>query len=415
MGETNRASGVSRRKFIKDTALAGAGAAMLGGLAPARALGANDRIRIGVLGTGERARYLMSIFRREPSVELAAICDVYVPHLKRAAELAAPKARATNDYRLVLEDKDIDAVIIGAPDHWHKTMLVESVRAGKDVYCEKPIIHDIGEGQPILDAVAETRRVVQTGTQQRSWPHYILASEIVSSGLLGKITFIHAYWYQNYYNSNGWEAMMTINPAELDWGRFLGDAMKQDFTAEKYIWWRFYWSFGGGILTDLFTHWADVIQWYMKQTSPETATTTGELYLMNWECPDTIAAVYEFPGDFNVTFTGALNDSIGDGGIEFRGTKATLKIDRAHFAVYPEGQTWVSGRMEPKPEIFARSERDGTIDHVKNFLDCMKTRKTPNAPVSAGFQAARTSWIGNIALQRGLKTVWDAEKHRVVS
>ena len=119
--------------------------------------------------------------------------------------------------------------------------------------------------------------------------------------------------------------------------------------------------------------------------------------------------------DFTVTFTGALNDSIAGGGIEFRGTEATLKIDRTRLAAYPEGVRWASGSQAPEPEIFVRSERDGTIDNVKNFLDCARTRKTPNASIQAGFEAARASWIGNIALKRGLKTVWDAAKGRVIA
>jgi len=182
---------------------------------------------------------------------------------------------------------------------------------------------------------------------------------------------------------------------------------------EKVVWWRFFRDFGGGILTDLLTHWIDVIQWTMGQPAPKTATTTGELYIMKWQAPDTVTAVYEYPGDFTVTFTGALNNGIDDGGIEFRGTEATLKIDREHLAVYPEGAKLLPNSNAPEPEIFVRAERDGTLDHVKNFLDCMRSRKTPNASIQAGFEAARASWIGNIALKRGMKTVWDATKGKV--
>ncbi len=201
----------------------------------------------------------------------------------------------------------------------------------------------------------------------------------------------------------------------MDWKKFLGNAPDQPFTVEKFVLWRFFWDFGGGILTDLLTHWIDVIQWYMGQSAPKAATVTGELYLMKWQAPDTITAVYEFPGDFTVTFTGALNGSIDDGGIEFRGTEATLKVDREHLAVYPEGVKSVPGSNAPEPEILLRAEHDGTLDNVKNFLDCVRSRKTPNASIQAGFEAARTSWIGNIALKRGMKTVWEAAQGRIVS
>ncbi|MCL5006225.1 MAG: Gfo/Idh/MocA family oxidoreductase [Acidobacteria bacterium] len=415
MGQIKPETAIFRRDFIKDSALLGATTAALGGFAPARVLGANDRIRMGILGTGHRAQYVGKIFSLQPSVEIVAICDVYGPRRQEGLKLAVPIATATDDYRRVLDRKDIDAVLIGSPDHWHKQMLIDAVRAGKDAYCEKPVIHSLAEGPEEVKAVEESGRIVQTGTQQRSWPHYQLGKYIVDSGKLGKITFIHTYWYQNYHSRKGGSKLFNIDSSQLEWNKFLGDAPGQPFTAEKFVWWRFYWDFGGGILTDLLTHWIDVIQWYMNQPAPMTATTTGDLYLMNWQCPDTITTVYEYPGKFSVAFTGALNDSIDHGGIEFRGTHATLKIDRAHLAVYPEGVKPVPGSQYPEPEIFARAEHDGTIDHVKNFLDCVRTRKTPNAPITVGVEAARASWIGNIALKRGLKTVWDAAKGEVIS
>lgn len=404
---------VTRREFLKESVAAGASAAVFGGLTPARVLGANDRIRLAVLGTGQRATYDMSLFQQFPEVEVVAVCDVYEPHRERTRAKAGPNCQGYLEYRETLDRKDVDAVLIGAPDHWHKQMLVDAVRAGKDAYCEKPIMHSIPEGLEMVAAVEQTQRIVQTGTQQRSWPHYQLGKEIVESGKLGKISFVYTYWYQNYYRHEGWMGMPKIDQSKLDWKKFLGDAPDQPFTDEKYVWWRFYWDFGGGILTDLLTHWIDVIQWYMNQPAPKTATTTGDLYLMNWQCPDTITAAYQFPGNFNVTFNGALNDSIDDGGIEFRGSEATLKIDRAHLAVYPEGVRWAPDSNAPEPEIFARSERDGTYYNVKNFLECMRSRKQPNANIHVGFEAARTSWIGNIAFKRGMKTAFDAATNRV--
>jgi len=408
-------SDISRRQFLKETVAAGAGVALTGGLAPAEVLGANDQIRVGVLGSGGRAQYIMELFSGNPSVELVAVCDVYEAHRQKALSKAAPNAKGYLDYRDVLDLKDVDAVIIGSPDHWHKPMLVDAVRAGKDVYLEKPIMHSIEEGVEMVRAVEESKRVVQTGTQQRSWDHYALGKHLVDSGKLGKITFVYTYWYQNYAASSGWNRLTEIEASKLDWKKFLGSAPEQTFTPEKYVWWRFFWDFGGGILTDLLTHWIDVIQWYMGQTAPKTATTTGDVYIMKWQCPDTITAAYEFPGEFNVSFNGALNNNVDDGGIEFRGTEATLKIDREHLALYPEGVKWAPASEAPEPEIFVRSEHDGTIDHVKNFLDCMRTRKTPNASIQAGFEAARTSWIGNIAFKRGMKTAWDAAQDRVNS
>lgn len=404
---------LSRREFLKDAATASAVAAGLRGTAPARALGANDEIRVGVLGTGERAQYLMTLFKEVPSVEIVAVCDVYAARRAEGLKIAGLDAQSYLDYREVLDRKDVDAVIIGSPDHWHKQMLVDAVRAGKDAYCEKPIMHSIEEGVEMVRAVEETKRIVQTGMQQRSWEHWILAKQIVESGKLGKITMVHTYWYQNYLL--WWKGLPEVDQSELDWKRFLGNAPEQPFTLEKFYWWRWFWDFGGGILTDLLTHWINVIQWYMGQPAPKTATTTGDVYRMNWQCPDTLTAVYEYPGNFMVTFTGAVNSSVDDGGIEFRGSEATLKIDREHLAVYPEGGKPVPASNTPEPEIFVRSERDGTVDNVRNFLDCLRSRKVPNANIQVGFEAARTSWIGNIALKRGMKSVWDATQGRVAS
>ena len=401
---------LTRRDFLKDAALVGAGTVVLGGLTPARVLGANDRIRLGVLGTGERARYVMSLFQTAPNVEVAAVCDVYGLARAKALGQAGPTARAYSNYREVLDRKDIDAVLIGSPDHWHKQMLVDAVNAGKDAYVEKPIMHSIEEGMEMVRAVDSTQRVVQTGTQQRSWDHYKMGKEIVDSGRLGKITMVHTYWYQKYGTK---ETLDPVDQADLDWKSYLGSAPEQPFTLEKYWWWRFYWDFGGGLLTDLLTHWIDVIQWYMDQPAPMTATTVGNVYHMGWQCPDTITATYEYPGDFLVTFTGAINSTVEDGGIMFCGSDATLKIDRSHLALYPEGVPAAPGTLTPEPELLMRSEHDGTRDNVLNFLECMQTRKLPNANIHVGFQAARTSWIGNIALKRGTKVTWDPVKNQV--
>jgi predicted dehydrogenase len=383
---------------------------MLGGLAPARVLGANDRIRVGVLGSGHRARSVMEYFKKIPGVEFVAVCDVYAPARAEALAIAGTGAQAYTNYHEILDRKDVDAVLIGSPDHWHKQMLVDAVNAGKDAYVEKPIMHSIEEGEEMVRVVDASKCIVQTGTQQRSWPHWKMGKEIVDSGRLGKITMVHTYWYQKYPPKN---LLPKVDPADLDWKSFLGNAPDQPFTEQKFLRWRWYWDFGGGMLTDLMTHWIDAIQWYMGQSAPKAATTVGALYANEWQCPDTMTATFEYPGDFMVTFTGAINSSVEDGGITFCGSDATLKIDRAHLALYPEAEPRVKGTMEPEPEIFMRSEHEGTLDNAANFVDCMHTRKSPNANIHVGFEAARASLIGNIALKRGMKVAWDATKGRI--
>jgi predicted dehydrogenase len=367
---------------------------------------------VAILGSGGRARSVAGAFNQFPESEIVAVCDVYDPNRDEGMKLATKDAKPYLDYREVLDRKDVDAVLIGSPDHWHKQMMIDSVRAGKDVYLEKPIIHSIAEGAEMVRAVEETNRVVQTGTQQRSWEHYILGKQLVESGKLGKVIYVHTYWYQNLVRYRA--AASQVDTSKLDWKRWLGSAPDQPFDWLKFRFWRQYRDFAGGILTDLLTHWIDVIQWYLGEPAPKTVSTMAQRYLLKeWDWPDAVTTSMEFPGDFMVTFTGAYNSSVGDGGIEFRGSQATLVINREHMAVYSEGQKWIPNSMYPPAEVFVRSEHDGTIDHVKNFLDCVRSRKTPTAPVQVGFEAARTGWLANIALERGKRIEFDATNNKI--
>ena len=407
---------LSRREFLKDSAAAGAGLALAGGFAPARVvLGANDRIRVGVLGTGQRAQYLMTLFKQVPSTEIVAVCDVYEPHRDKALGIAGPDAKACLDYRQALDLKDVDAVIIGAPDHWHKTMLVDAVRAGKDVYCEKPIMHSIDEGIEMVRAVEESKRVVQSGMQQRSWEHYQLGKHIVDSGKLGKVTFVHTYWYQNYLTPKGWNELSETDTSKLDWKKFCGDAPEQPFTPEKFVWWRFFWDFGGGILTDLLTHWIDVIQWAMDEEAPRSATAVGARESNEYfETPDTVSASFVYSKGFIVTYNGSMNCSLTGGGIVFRGDKGYLELNRDRLALFPEGAKPAENTSFPEPELLLASDHDGTKDHLANFLDSVRARKEPNAPIEVGQSASRTSHLGNLSLRSGKTVEWDGASGRAI-
>ena len=183
----------NRRTFF----MAASGLALGARAAMAGAQGASNRIRIGVIGTGGRARSLMSLLKKLPGNEMVAVCDVYEPRVLQAAEIAGPTATKVADYRRILDDREIDAVVIGTPDHWHKAITLDAVAAGKDVYVEKPISHSIAEGAEMVKAVEASKQIVQTGTQQRSWDHWQLGKQIVESGRLGQITFVQTYWYQH--------------------------------------------------------------------------------------------------------------------------------------------------------------------------------------------------------------------------
>jgi predicted dehydrogenase len=409
MSDTPDPSG--RRRFLR-TSL-GATTALLAGerLAAASAVGANDRIRVGIIGTGGRARGLMRQLKDLPGQEIVAVSDVYEPRMLEAVEITGGKAVKVPDYRGILDDKGVDAVLIGAPDHWHKAMTLDALAAGKDVYVEKPVSRSIEEGEEMVKAVEASKQVVQTGTQQRSWDHWILGKQIVDSGKLGRVTFVNTYWYQ----LASLAPLPPVDTSKLDWKRWLGSAPDRPFDAERFLRWRHFKPFGGGMLTDLLTHWIDVVHWYMNVEAPLSASTVARTYRMKtWDWPDAATATLEYPGDFMVTHTGSYGSSVDDGGLEFRGDLGTLKVDRERLLVFREARP--SGwRNTPEPEIEVRSQADGTVSHLRNWLDCIRSRKTPNASMRIGHQAVRAAHIANAAMGRSGPVRFDARAGRIVA
>ncbi len=381
-----------RREFLK--AAAGTTA-----LSQRRVMGANDRIRLGGMGVGGRATYLLEQALKAGGCELVAVADVYENRRAEVRAKLAPAAGQYLDYRELLARGDIDAVVIGSPDHWHVPMTIDAIRAGKDVYVEKPVSHTIEEGERLLKAAAEAKRVVQIGYQQRSWDHFQLAKQIIDSGRLGKITMVLASWYQNYVR---WMSNQPrIDPAKVDWRRFLGSAPEQPFNELRFLRWRWFWDFGGGHLTDLYSHWIDVIHWFMGVDAPLSVEAMGETFkITGFECPDTMTASYLYPGGWMAVYTGTLVGHLEGGNLIFRGARAMMKLNRDGFAVYPEGVIPAEATRLPDAEIAARSTGDGTVSHVKNFLDCVRSRQRPNAPVEVGVSAARAAHLGNLALRR---------------
>jgi predicted dehydrogenase len=374
--------------------------------------GANDRIRVGIIGTGGRARGLMNQLKRLTGAEIVAVCDVYEPRLLQAAEIAGSNAAKFVDYRRLLDDRGIDAVLIGSPDHWHKTMTIDAIAAGKDVYVEKPVSHSVAEGAEMVKAIESSKQIVQTGTQQRSWDHFILGKQLIDSGRLGQITFVHTYWYQ--HARAGTYSPVTLD--KLDWKQWLGAAPDRPFRPERFYQWRHFWDYGGGCITDLMTHWIDVVHWYMDVDAPASAVATGRNYNIKlWEAPDTVNATIEFPKNFMAAYLGTYVSRVDDGGLEFRGELGTLKIDRARLAFYRDDAAWAPGTHVPEPEIYVRSRGDGSIAHLQNWLDCIRSRKTPTAPIGAGVAAARTSHVANAALRSGRPARWNPATGEITS
>lgn len=381
---------VSRRSFMIASGLTA--------LASTRVLGANETIRLGVIGAGQRMKGLLNAADKTGApFQIVAASDVYGPHCDAVKERSNGVATTHLDYREVL-NKDIDAVIIASPDHWHVPMATDALTAGKDVYLEKPVTHTIEEGVTLTRAVRSSKQILQCGMQQRSWTHFGDAVDLIQSGSLGRVVQVRTYWWQNYQRD--WPKH-PVNPQELDWKLWLGSAPDQPYSEEKFFYWRWFWNFGGGAMTDLFTHWIDVVHWAMKSDEPRRAHMLADKYVFEeWDCPDTIQAALRYPG-FDVVYEGMMASSIDDGGLEFRGTDATLKINRGGFNVYRE-----RAARDQNPVLTERSYRDGTIDHMQNFFDCIKSRKQPNAPVETGVAAAAAGHIANLAYGRGGEISW---------
>jgi predicted dehydrogenase len=371
-------------------------------LASTRVWGANDTLRIGVIGAGGRMRNLLdSAEKSNATYQIVAVSDVYGPRRDEVKQRSNGLATTHVDYHEVLS-KDIDVVMIAAPDHWHVRIACDALSAGKDVYLEKPVTHTIEEGATLLKAVRSSKQVLQCGMQQRSWTHFRNAVDLIQGGSLGRITQVRTYWWQNYSKAS-WAATKPIDVQALDWKMWLGNAPDQPFSEEKFHHWRWFWNFGGGGMTDLFTHWIDVAHWAMKSDTPKEAMMLADKYIFEqWDCPDTLQAALRYPG-WDVVYEGMMSSSIDDGGLEFRGTDATLKLNRSGFGIFREGLD------DKNPILSEDSFRDGTIDHVQNFFACVKSRQEPNAPVETGISAARAGHIANLAYKKSGQISWPAK------
>jgi predicted dehydrogenase len=405
----------NRREWLRAAALAG------GYRATARGYAANETIEVGCLGTGGRCRELMRALQRIPGVRIAAVADIWDVNRAEGRKLADAKAFATSDYREVLRRPDIDAVVIGAPDHWHTPMTIDACAAGKDVYVEKPLTHELAEGPKVIQAQNQHRRIVQVGMQQRSMPHLQKAREIARSGQLGKIRKVHMTWNRN--TPGRGRTSYNIDPAGVDWKGFLGNAPDQPYDEYRFRNWRWFWDFGGGTLTDLMVHWLDVVNWYLDLDAPATATSMGDNFHAKglWETPDTMQTLLHYPDEevqayFEATFINARNGAM----TEFMGTEATLYIDRGRYEVHPErkrgssGGDFIENALPASELVLGAGPRgrdfydnpNGEILHLGNWLECIRTRKRPNAPAEAGVKAAAAAHLGNIAYRSGQVARW---------
>ncbi len=407
---------MDRRSFFVGAAAA-AGAA--------RVAGANDRVVLGLIGCGGRGRYVARLMREAPAAEFAATADVYLPSAEAARGEAGPGAAAYQDFRRLLERKDIDAVLVATPDHWHALAAVYACEAGKDAYVEKPLAHNVREGRAIVEAARRTGRIVQAGTQHRSAPHFAEAARIVQSGELGRVHLVRVWNYANMYPEGIGREADSPPPAGLNWDLYLGPAPKVPFNRKRFqATFRWFWDYAGGYITDFGTHRFDTVHQIMGAEAPLAVSASGGRFALEdaSETPDILQATYEYP-KFVLSYEACTVNAHGLGGrtpgmryyrargaddrphgMAFYGTRGTLFADRIGFEVYPEAKGGLEGRQ-------VQSE-DATAAHARAFVECVRTRRRPPADAETGHRAALVAHLGNIAYKAGRKLKWDAAREQ---
>ena len=338
-----------------------------------------------------------------PGTRIGAVCDIWDDALEQAKEIADPQAFVTKDYHALLARSDIDAVLIGSPDHWHVPMTIDACNSGKDVFVEKPLTHELSEGEAVIRAQDENNRIVQVGTQQRSMPQFEKARQILRSGRLGKIHKVHMTWNRN--RLSGPSRSLDVDPRSLDWKQFLGNAPEQPFDPYRFRNWRWFWDFGGGILTDLMVHWIDAVNWLLDLPDPAMATSVGDTFAMDrWETPDTIQTLMRYPDrEMQVYFEGTFVNQRNKAMVEIMGTKGTMYLDRGRFEIYPEpGSGLEAEDFSPGArERGADFDVDGETPHLQSWIDAVRSREKPNTPAEAGVKACVSAHLANLAFRTG--------------
>lgn len=414
---------LNRRDFIKRAGLATVTAGLATTGVTAKAVAPSDKVRIGVIGAGRQGLGNLGAFAKQPDVEIAAVCDVYEPNLQKGLKATDGKAKNYKDFRELLDRRDIDAVIVATPDHWHALQTVVACQAGKDVYVEKPISTTVEEGKRMVEAARKYNRVVQVGTQQRSGIHFQKAVELAQDGFIGKVSFVRTWNYSNSYPEGIGSPPDSDPPPDLDWDLWLGPAPKVRFNQNRFgvgdHWstFRYFWDYAGGFMTDWGVHLLDIVQWAMKVDGPNVITASGgKFYLQdNAETPDTLQVTYEYPG-FICTYENRWdngNSMYSKGyGIEFHGTDGTLFVDRSGFQVFPEKRRSGNKEVARTASMQMDSANNEHFDHVRNFLDSMKTRKRPISDIEIGHRSTSTCLLGNVAYRSKERLVWDVTHER---
>lgn len=445
-------SSITRRDFLKKTVATTATAVIanssaFGKIYPGSVLGANDRINMGFIGVGNRGSLLMHLFMKENNCRVAGLCDVYNPYLIRDISKVDPaiikqiggsvpkmgenfdsKIIRYNDYRKLLDSKDIDAVCIATPDHWHAIQTIDAMNAGKDVYCEKPLTMTIHEGRKMVEAQKATNRIAAVGLNRRGNGVYQkLVNEIIPSGKLGKISVASAFRINNQAPDGIGKMQPTTPPAGFDWNMWLGPRAERSYQYNiapySFRWWSDYSSQMG----NWGVHFMDVIRWMLGEKAPIAISAVGGNYMIDDDrtIPDTMHVTFEFASGAIATFCiyEASSGNLFDyGEVELRGTKSTLYADESGYKIIPthpgQFQSWKSTespeefKWKDVTDLGDGSNSNSTQVLVRDFLACIKSGKQPLCPLEEGHRSTSFAHLANIALKMQRRLEWNAETER---
>ncbi|MEW5975954.1 MAG: Gfo/Idh/MocA family oxidoreductase [Acidobacteriota bacterium] len=424
-------SRMTRRDFGRSASLAGVGTT----LSAKRILGSNERIRLGFIGVGNRGDQVLDAFLQQEDQQVVAVCDIHPPYSEFAAHKAGTSPRQFKDYRQLLEMKDLDAVVISTPDHWHALQTIQACQAGKDVYVEKPFSLCLTEGRRMVEAAERYQRVVQVGIHRRSAPFCREAAEFIRGGGIGRVTVARAFHIQNEFPKGIGNLPDEPPPPGFDWEAWLGPAPKVPYNKNRTFYrFRWFYDYSGGQLTNFGVHYLDMITWALGEEAPTEVVAMGGKFAVedNREIPDTLEVAWTFPGRTLVTFSqfnaSAASASQPPCEIEFRGTLGTLYLFGNGYEVIPEVITpnefpartpldrqYERGYRKGAKALMEGRKGNGSADtafHARNFLDCLRTRKPCNCDPETGHRSTSATLIANIALKTKAYLEWDGQAER---
>jgi predicted dehydrogenase len=438
MSEANGTSPeLSRRALLQ-----GGAAVALSAASYRRVVGANERVGVGFIGFGLIGKRHVLDFQKLADADLVAVAEVHKGRLEEAAALIGGSVRKHGDFRKLLDDHDIDAVVVSTPDHWHALMTMMACAAGTDVYVEKPLTLFVREGRWMVESARRCGRVVQVGTQQRSGPHYQKARELIRGGQIGQVVSVRMWANRNIMPGFG-SPPDCDPPAELDYDLWLGPAPKRQFNPHRSLYhFRWFWDYSGGQMTNLGQHSLDIAQWALGASAPRAVSSAGGRFALrdNGETPDTQDALFEYDGwTASWSHREASRGTPPPHGLEFFGTRGSLSISRRGFVVNPDPKIAPTdavprfGSAHPVGGPISTGERDTGVKwteaaadrsgdeydqfrrHARDFLDCVRSRRAPISDLESGHRVATACHLVNLSLRLGRKLRWDAERETVLN